>query len=138
MPTAPKSAFLFEGFEQANTTPVPDVCWIGGEILFHWKKEKATGLCFRCHDELLSKVVRQKKRARVNGCEATLTTAQWAAKLRSSQACCYYCHKRIGYRALTLEHIVPVANGGGTTDENCVPACMDCNLSQWVERRVSS
>src|SRR5438552_260089 len=25
MPTAPKPAFFFEGFEQANTTPVPDV-----------------------------------------------------------------------------------------------------------------
>lgn len=120
----------FEGFESANTTPVPDVCWI-----CRWPNQLKSDLCYPCYHDLLNKIVRQKKRARVKGAEATLTTAQWIEKLRTSQGCCYYCRKFIGYRALTLEHLVPVAKGGGTTAENCVPACMDCNAKSW---RVSA
>jgi 5-methylcytosine-specific restriction endonuclease McrA len=91
-------------------------------------------LCRYCRYDVMNKIIRQKKRARVKGNEATLTTAQWVKKLYDSQGYCHYCHKHIGYSALTLEHLIPVANGGGTTAENCVPACMACNWNSWVGR----
>jgi len=130
----------FNGFEAANTTPVPDIyhCWICGRERWHWRKERSDGLCGRCSGELLSKIVRQKKRAKNKGADATLTLAQWTEKISDSQGCCYYCHEYIGYRALTLEHLVPVAIGGGTTAENCVPACMNCNREQWDKIRRAS
>ncbi len=30
-------------------------------------------------------------------------------------------------KELTLDHIVPVARGGRSTRNNCVPACKECN-----------
>ncbi len=130
--------FYFASFSESDTPPVPCACWRCGQVLLYWKREHAAGVCHRCYIDLLNKVVRQKKRAGSKGCEATLTTAQWAAKLRLSQGCCYYCHKFIGYRMLSPEHMLPIAKGGGTTSDNCVPACMRCNLERWVgkERTV--
>ncbi|MCP4429091.1 MAG: HNH endonuclease [Chloroflexi bacterium] len=36
---------------------------------------------------------------------------------------CAYC----GRPYAGMDHIVPIANGGGTTFTNVVPACLDCN-----------
>lgn len=127
----------FEGFKLPNTTPMPDICWICSERRLHWKK-RPDGLCGRCSGDLLSKITRQKQRAKNRGYEATLTLAQWTAKLHNSQGCCHYCHTHIGYRALTLEHVIPVTKGGGTTAENCVPACMTCNWNSWVAIREAA
>src|SRR6266704_461109 len=118
---------------RANTSTAQSniLCWQCGQPNYYRNKQK-TELCYSCHLGLMNKIVRQKKRARVKGNEATLTTAQWVEKLRASQGYCHYCHTFIGFRALTLEHIIPIAKGGGTTAENCVPACMDCNWNSWV------
>ena len=40
---------------------------------------------------------------------------------------CHYCGERFAAKALTLDHIVPLARGGRSTKGNCVPACKDCN-----------
>ncbi len=40
---------------------------------------------------------------------------------------CQYCGRQPGRAALTLDHIVPRAQGGATTWENIVAACRDCN-----------
>lgn len=118
---------------QNNKTPMPDTCWICSQTLYHRTWNKTTGLCYWCHSELLNKVIRQKKRARIKGNKATLTTEQWSLTLRLSQGYCYYCHEHIGYKALAMEHRVPLAKGGGTTIENIVPACAFCNGSKGVE-----
>ena len=125
----------FAGFEPSNTTPVPDVCWICQSRLWHWRKERPDGLCNRCSGELLKIVIRHRKRAKIKGTDATLTLAEWIEKIRDSQGLCYYCNGPIGYNALTLEHLIPIAKGGGTTAENCVPACMTCNWEQWFGTR---
>lgn len=115
-----------------NIAPVQDRCWICDNLRWHWRKERPDGLCNRCSGELLNKIMRHRKRAKSKGLDATLTLAQWTEKLHNSQGYCHYCHKSIGYRTLTLEHLVPVAKGGGTTADNCVPACITCNWEQWV------
>jgi 5-methylcytosine-specific restriction endonuclease McrA len=40
---------------------------------------------------------------------------------------CQYCSKRPGSEELTIDHVVPKSHGGGTSWENCVVACVECN-----------
>src|SRR2546430_2467679 len=49
----------------------------------------------------------------------------WKRKL--STGICYYCRRRVGTRALTMDHIVPLGRGGRSVRGNVVPACKDCN-----------
>lgn len=55
---------------------------------------------------------------------ATLTIAQWMHILDRFHWRCAYCEDG-PYEA--LEHVVPLVLGGGTTADNCVPACRMCN-----------
>ncbi|MEK7386295.1 MAG: HNH endonuclease signature motif containing protein, partial [candidate division NC10 bacterium] len=38
-----------------------------------------------------------------------------------------YCGARVGARALTMDHIVPMGRGGTSIRGNVVPACKECN-----------
>lgn len=40
---------------------------------------------------------------------------------------CQYCGIKPGSQELTVDHVIPRAQGGGTTWENCVLACVACN-----------
>jgi 5-methylcytosine-specific restriction endonuclease McrA len=40
---------------------------------------------------------------------------------------CQYCGKQPGSEELTIDHVVPRAQGGLSTWTNCVLACIDCN-----------
>lgn len=40
---------------------------------------------------------------------------------------CQYCGARPGTEELTIDHVMPRSQGGGTTWENCVLACVSCN-----------
>lgn len=40
---------------------------------------------------------------------------------------CQYCGVRPGSDELSIDHVVPRAQGGTSTWENCVLACIDCN-----------
>jgi len=40
---------------------------------------------------------------------------------------CQYCGARPGSEELTIDHVIPRAQGGLTTWENCVLACVACN-----------
>ena len=41
---------------------------------------------------------------------------------------CVYCGKKP--HKLTIDHVVPKAQGGKTSYENCVAACFDCNVTK--------
>jgi len=64
------------------------------------------------------------KRERVGARE--LRASQWW-KRRIADGVCYYCRGVVGHRALTMDHIVPLARGGRSTRGNVVPACKECN-----------
>ncbi|MCL6640637.1 MAG: HNH endonuclease [Candidatus Rokubacteria bacterium] len=49
----------------------------------------------------------------------------WKRKLASG--ICYYCRRRVGARALTMDHLVPLGRGGRSVRGNLVPACKACN-----------
>lgn len=43
---------------------------------------------------------------------------------------CQYCGKRFPTNELTLDHVLPRSQGGQTTWENIVCACVDCNVKK--------
>ena len=63
---------------------------------------------------------RQRAKAR------ELRASQWW-KRRVSDGLCYYCRRRVGGAALTMDHLVPLGRGGKSVRGNVVPACKDCN-----------
>lgn len=63
---------------------------------------------------------REKARAR------ELRQSAWW-KRRIAAGVCHYCGRRVGAKALTLDHIVPIIRGGRSVRGNMVPACKDCN-----------
>jgi 5-methylcytosine-specific restriction endonuclease McrA len=58
------------------------------------------------------------------GQPATLTCAEWVNILNHFEGKCAYC----GKNGDNLEHFIPLSQGGGTTYNNCVPACQSCNV----------
>lgn len=63
---------------------------------------------------------REKARAR-----ELRQSAWWKRRVRSGV--CHYCGRRVGARALTMDHVVPLIRGGRSIRPNLVPACKDCN-----------
>jgi 5-methylcytosine-specific restriction endonuclease McrA len=55
-----------------------------------------------------------------------LRASQWW-KRRIADGVCYYCRRRVGPRALTMDHLVPLGRGGTSVRGNLVPSCKDCN-----------
>ena len=58
-----------------------------------------------------------------------LRASQWW-KRRIADGVCYYCRRRVGHRALTMDHQVPLGRGGRSTRGNVVPACKECNTNK--------
>jgi 5-methylcytosine-specific restriction endonuclease McrA len=54
-------------------------------------------------------------------------------KRRIADGVCAYCQRRVGGRALTMDHIVPLARGGRSVRGNVAPACRECNArKKWM------
>ena len=65
-------------------------------------------------------VARERERARkLRG------TAWWQRRLQ--RGICAYCSQPFPAKALTMDHVVPVARGGRSTKGNVVPSCKPCN-----------
>lgn len=63
---------------------------------------------------------REKAKAR------ELRQSQWWKRKRSGGTC-YYCGGKFKPADLTMDHLVPLARGGRSTQGNVVPACKECN-----------
>jgi 5-methylcytosine-specific restriction protein A len=54
-------------------------------------------------------------------------------KRRIADGVCFYCRRRVGGRALTMDHVVPLGRGGRSVRGNVAPACQDCNArKKWM------
>ncbi|WP_028584443.1 HNH endonuclease [Desulfogranum mediterraneum] len=49
---------------------------------------------------------------------------------KTSTGCCYYCGEKVGFKNLTMDHVIPLARGGRSTKDNLVPCCKDCNTKK--------
>jgi len=66
---------------------------------------------------------RERARARA------LRASPWW-KRRIAGGLCFYCRRRVGPAALTMDHVVPLGRGGRSTRGNVVPACKECNSAK--------
>ena len=63
---------------------------------------------------------REKERAR------ELRNSRWWQTL-INDASCYYCGSGLAKAEVTMDHVVPLAQGGRSTQGNVVAACKSCN-----------
>ncbi|HOV86064.1 MAG TPA: HNH endonuclease [Syntrophobacteraceae bacterium] len=63
---------------------------------------------------------REKEKAK-----ALRKTQWWQRQL--AKGTCHYCGKRVPSLELTMDHVVPLVRGGGSTRGNVVPSCKQCN-----------
>ncbi|SDP67941.1 HNH endonuclease [Desulforhopalus singaporensis] len=75
-------------------------------------------LDFDAPDE--TEIRREKEKAK-----ALRKTRWWQQK--TGPGICYYCRKKVLYRQITMDHLVPLARGGRSTKDNLVPCCKTCN-----------
>ena len=72
-------------------------------------------------DGINDAVIRKEK----NKARELRKTSWW--KNRIASGICHYCGEKTDPKALTMDHIVPLARGGRSTKGNLVPCCKDCN-----------
>jgi 5-methylcytosine-specific restriction endonuclease McrA len=61
-------------------------------------------------------------------------TQWWLDQL--NRGCCHYCGEKFPAKQLTMDHVVPLARGGTSTQGNIVPACRECNRDKKLEMPV--
>lgn len=81
----------------------------------------------------------QRRRALKRSLPCTLTPQQWQECQDYFNNKCCYCGKEL---PLTQEHFIPLAMGGGYTQNNIIPACLSCNsgkcdkaFSEWYPKQ---
>jgi hypothetical protein len=101
--------------------------------LLHPEAHKASQQKYNKSNAEKRAVLTQRRRAALRGVPSTLTQQEWLEILEYFNWTCAYC-LRTGLKR-TMEHVIPVSRGGGTTAENIVPACGKCNSkkrNRWV------
>lgn len=58
-------------------------------------------------------------------------TRWWLDQL--NRGVCHYCQRRFKASELTMDHVVPLARGGTSTQGNIVAACRECNRDKRLE-----
>lgn len=68
-----------------------------------------------------------EKRARTVNSTGNYTLQEWADLKKKYYHTCLCCRKREPEIKLTLDHVVPIINGGSNSIENMQPLCKSCN-----------
>lgn len=74
-----------------------------------------------------------QKREKANARELRQST-WWKQVL--GKGICYHCEKKFPAAELTMDHLIPIARGGKSTKNNCVPSCKDCNTKKGYKTRA--
>ena len=64
-----------------------------------------------------------------------LRQGQWW-KQQIGQGICHHCGQKFPKEKLTMEHLIPLARGGKSSKNNCVPACKECNSAKGAKLAV--
>lgn len=106
-------------YRQANPSKVRE---------FNTRQREARLRYQRKHPEV-GQAVRGRRRARKAGNGPNdLTPSQWRAIKLIYGNRCAYCGLEL--QRLTMDHVVPIREGGAHTASNIVPACKPCNSSK--------
>jgi 5-methylcytosine-specific restriction endonuclease McrA len=92
----------------------------------HPERVKATFDRWRKNNPIRAAAGPARRRARIAGAAGDLTPAQAEELFEEYRGFCAYCPAR----ATTIDHVVPLAEGGEHMKDNCVPACSFCNSSK--------
>lgn len=120
-----KKAFVQELNQQRRAGQLQSLC-----VLCQKSPRLAeSDVCAACQKEHWREQQRLKLHlfhAKRAGVPATLTLGEWIATIHYYHSLCAYCQT---HPYEVLEHYIPLPKGG-TTKENCVPACKSCNVKK--------
>lgn len=126
IPTSARGWYC-EGCDEKVIKKYYRICAICGERYTERMIDGNSKICQACASREVSHELKRLQqnldRAIEAGTPATLTIDEWIKTLEHFNYKCSYCGK--DYEV--LEHYIPVSKGGGTTKDNCVPACASCN-----------
>lgn len=77
-----------------------------------------------------NKIRKANWKARRRGLPATLGLTEWRQTLAFFDYRCAYCGADLMEVGITIDHVTPLAEGGGTTQLNCLPCCTECNFQK--------
>lgn len=46
---------------------------------------------------------------------------------KTASGICYFCTKKVAFKDLTMDHLLPLSRGGTSSKDNIVPCCKGCN-----------
>jgi 5-methylcytosine-specific restriction protein A len=55
-----------------------------------------------------------------------LRKSRWWQR-KTASGLCHYCGKKMVFKEITMDHLVPLTRGGKSSKDNLVPSCKDCN-----------
>ncbi|MBV9689685.1 MAG: HNH endonuclease [Ktedonobacteraceae bacterium] len=73
------------------------------------------------------KFYRKTRRARKRNAEGSFTTQEWAALKSRYEHKCLCCGKSESEVLLSIDHVVPLSQGGANKADNIQPLCLSCN-----------
>lgn len=74
---------------------------------------------------------RRKEKAKAQ----ELRNSQWWKQVLG-RGTCYHCEEKFRPQELTMDHLIPIARGGMTSKNNCVPSCKACNTKKGYKTRA--
>lgn len=102
-------------------------CWVCNAVITWGQSDTACKL--RCRNLLYAESYRIERHKAESHCKNhpdTLHLSEWAETLRYYNWRCAFCKGPFE----SLDHFIPVSQGGGTWVGNVVPACLQCQAAK--------
>lgn len=90
------------------------------EIISNWEDAIFWGSGYMKHPSIL----KLKNYVKIT---ATNTNFSRRVLIKRDKSICQYCDKKLVGEQITIDHIIPKCQGGGTSFTNCVVCCKKCN-----------
>ena len=59
-----------------------------------------------------------------------LRKSVWWQQKVAREGKCYYCAIALDIKSATMDHVIPISKGGGSTKGNLVVCCKKCNVDK--------
>ncbi len=96
----------------------------------HAEEIKASKAEWHKRDPNRGRMYQQTRRAKKAANGGSFTTSEWQSLKQHYEFRCLCCSQKEPYIELTIDHVVPVTQGGSNDISNIQPLCLICNLSK--------